>query len=242
MLIQVSQQIWEAKYRFEPPGGLAERSVEETWARVASAAASVEAPAIRALWERRFLDAMANFAFIPAGRVLAGAGTGRGVTLFNCFVMGGIGDDMGSIFANVREAALTLQQGGGIGHDFSTLQAQGRAGARRGRRCVRPRELHGCLGRDVQDHHVRRLTPRRDDGDLALRSPRYRSLHRGEGRPGAAQEVQSFGACDRRFPGGGEGGRALAARLRRRGLPHVTAHAGFGTRSCAAPTIMPSPE
>ncbi len=125
MLIQVSQQIWEAKYRFEPPGGLAERSVEETWARVASAAASVEAPAIRALWERRFLDAMANFAFIPAGRVLAGAGTGRGVTLFNCFVMGGIGDDMGSIFANVREAALTLQQGGGIGHDFSTLRPKG---------------------------------------------------------------------------------------------------------------------
>ena len=125
MLIQVSQQIWEAKYRFEPPGGLAERSVEETWARVASAAASVEAPAIRALWERRFLDAMADFAFIPAGRVLAGAGTGRGVTLFNCFVMGGIGDDMGSIFANVREAALTLQQGGGIGHDFSTLRPKG---------------------------------------------------------------------------------------------------------------------
>ena len=68
---------------------------------------------------------MAGFAFIPAGRVLAGAGTGRDVTLFNCFVMGEIGDDMGSIFANVREAALTLQQGGGIGHDFSTLRPKG---------------------------------------------------------------------------------------------------------------------
>ena len=66
-----------------------------------------------------------GFAFIPAGRVLAGAGTGRAVTLFNCFVMGGIGDDMSSIFANVREAALTMQQGGGIGHDFSTLRPKG---------------------------------------------------------------------------------------------------------------------
>jgi ribonucleoside-diphosphate reductase alpha chain len=125
MLVQVSQQIWEAKYRFEPLGGPAEHSIEETWARVASAAASAERPPNRKVWRRRFLDAMAGFAFIPAGRVLAGAGTGRDVTLFNCFVMGEIGDDMGSIFANVREAALTLQQGGGIGHDFSTLRPKG---------------------------------------------------------------------------------------------------------------------
>jgi ribonucleoside-diphosphate reductase alpha chain len=125
MLVPVSQQIWEGKYRYQPPGGQAERSVEDSWARVASAAAAAERGANRKVWERRFLDAMADFAFIPAGRVLAGAGTGRDVTLFNCFVMGAIGDDMGSIFANVREAALTLQQGGGIGHDFSTLRPKG---------------------------------------------------------------------------------------------------------------------
>ena len=71
MLVQVSQQIWEAKYRFEPLGGLAEHSIEETWARVASAAASAERPPNRKVWRRRFLDAMAGFAFIPAGRVLA---------------------------------------------------------------------------------------------------------------------------------------------------------------------------
>ena len=39
--------------------------------------------------------------------------------------MGQIEDDLGSIFENVREAALTMQQGGGIGHDFSTLRPQG---------------------------------------------------------------------------------------------------------------------
>ncbi len=125
MLIQVSQQIWETKYRFEPPGEQAERSIDETWARVAAAAASAEQPANREAWQKRFCGALSGFAFIPAGRVLAGAGTGRAVTLFNCFVMGEIGDDMGSIFAHVREAALTLQQGGGIGHDFSTLRPRG---------------------------------------------------------------------------------------------------------------------
>ncbi len=125
MLIPISQQIWDAKYRFTPPAGPAEESIEDTWARVARAAASVEPERSRKAWRQRFFEAMTDFAFVPAGRILSGAGTGRDVTLFNCFVMGEIGDDMGSIFANVREAALTLQQGGGIGHDFSTLRPKG---------------------------------------------------------------------------------------------------------------------
>ncbi len=125
MLIPISQQIWDAKYRFSPPAGRADQSIEDTWARVAQAAAAAEPEGRRASWETRFLDALTSFAFIPAGRILAGAGTARDVTLFNCFVMGEIGDDMGSIFASVREAALTLQQGGGIGHDFSTLRPKG---------------------------------------------------------------------------------------------------------------------
>src|SRR5262249_8143405 len=45
--------------------------------------------------------------------------------MFNCFVMGTIGDDMRSIFDNLKEAALTMQQGGGIGHDFSSLRPAG---------------------------------------------------------------------------------------------------------------------
>ncbi len=124
-LIPLSQQIWDVKYRFTGPGGSADRNIEDSWARVARAASLAEPEASRDRWEQRFLDALADFAFIPAGRILAGAATGRDVTLFNCFVMGRIGDDMGSIFANVREAALTLQKGGGIGHDFSTLRPKG---------------------------------------------------------------------------------------------------------------------
>src|SRR3546814_17165250 len=39
--------------------------------------------------------------------------------------MGTIPDDMGGIFEHLREAALTMQQGGGIGYDFSTLRPKG---------------------------------------------------------------------------------------------------------------------
>jgi ribonucleoside-diphosphate reductase alpha chain len=47
------------------------------------------------------------------------------VTLFNCFVMGTIPDSMGGIFDMLKEAALTMQQGGGIGYDFSTIRPKG---------------------------------------------------------------------------------------------------------------------
>ena len=72
-----------------------------------------------------FYQVLEDFRFLPAGRILAGAGTGRRVTLFNCFVMGNVEDDLGSIFSHLREAALTMQQGGGIGYDFSSLRPKG---------------------------------------------------------------------------------------------------------------------
>ena len=124
----ISRQIWDMKYRLKDAGGTpVDREVADTWARVALAAASAEAPEARREWAMEFAGALAGHRFIPAGRILAGAGTERNVTLFNCFVMGAIDDDMGSIFANLREAALTLQQGGGIGYDFSTLRPRGAA-------------------------------------------------------------------------------------------------------------------
>ncbi|HTR85049.1 MAG TPA: adenosylcobalamin-dependent ribonucleoside-diphosphate reductase [Reyranella sp.] len=119
----VSQRIWDMKYRFRDPSGASDADLAATWKRVARALATVEKDP--ELWASRFEEALAGFKFLPAGRVIAGAGTGRTVTLFNCFVMGTIGDDMASIFENVKEAALTMQQGGGIGHDFSTLRPMG---------------------------------------------------------------------------------------------------------------------
>ncbi len=116
----IAQQIWEMKYRYG-----AEASVEETFARVASAVAMAEPIELRAHHAKAFYDVMADLRFLPAGRILAGAGTGRAVTLFNCFVMNTVADSIPGIFDNLNEAAQTLQQGGGIGHDFSTLRPKG---------------------------------------------------------------------------------------------------------------------
>ena len=122
----ISQQIWDMKYRFKTATGEpVDRTVEDTWRRVAKALAVPEDASVRADWEDKFFRALEDFHFLPAGRIVAGAGTGRDVTLFNCFVMGTIPDDMSGIFTHLREAALTLQQGGGIGYDFSTLRPKG---------------------------------------------------------------------------------------------------------------------
>ena len=114
----ISERIWRDKYRYED-----EETIADSWRRVAATLASVEQDPEH--WTGEFLDALADFRFLPAGRILAGAGTGRAVTLFNCFVMGTVPDDMSGIFEALREAALTMQQGGGIGYDFSTLRPKG---------------------------------------------------------------------------------------------------------------------
>ena len=120
----ISQQIWDMKYRLRSASGeVIDKTIEDTWRRVATALAAPERDP--AAWTERFYAALTDFKFLPAGRVVAGAGSARSVTLFNCFVMGVIPDDMGGIFAHLREAALTMQQGGGIGYDFSTLRPRG---------------------------------------------------------------------------------------------------------------------
>jgi ribonucleoside-diphosphate reductase alpha chain len=120
----ISRQIWDAKYRLKDADGTpVDLTIEDSWRRVARALAAVEADP--AQWEQPFYEALQDFRFLPAGRILSGAGTDRRVTLFNCFVMGDIADDLGSIFDHLREAALTMQQGGGIGYDFSTLRPKG---------------------------------------------------------------------------------------------------------------------
>src|SRR5690348_4828276 len=118
----LAEEIWTAKYRFKTGEGDGDSDFTDTAARVARAIAGAEAPdARRRLWEERFRDAIEDFRFIPGGRVLAGAGTERSVTLFNCFVMGSISDSLDGIFEHLKEAALTMQQGGGVGMDFSTI-------------------------------------------------------------------------------------------------------------------------
>jgi ribonucleoside-diphosphate reductase alpha chain len=122
----ISQQIWDMKYRLKDERGQpVDKDIPDTWNRIAAALAEAEAPAERARWTAEFRSALEDFKFIPAGRIVAGAGSARHVTLFNCFVMGTVPDDMSGIFEHLREAALTMQQGGGIGYDFSTIRPKG---------------------------------------------------------------------------------------------------------------------
>ncbi len=120
----IAEQIWDMKYRLkEADGTPLDQTVEDTWRRIASALAEVESDPAK--WEDKFYSALEDFKYLPAGRITAGAGTARSVTLFNCFVMGTIPDSMGGIFEMLKEAALTMQQGGGIGYDFSTIRPKG---------------------------------------------------------------------------------------------------------------------
>ena len=120
----IAEQIWDMKYRLkEADGTPVDGTVEDSWRRIARALAAEEKNP--AQWEDRFYDALADFKYLPAGRITAGAGTARSVTLFNCFVMGTVPDTMAGIFDMLKEAALTMQQGGGIGYDFSTIRPRG---------------------------------------------------------------------------------------------------------------------
>jgi ribonucleoside-diphosphate reductase alpha chain len=132
LITPIARHIWETKYRWQEPGKPAEAGIEETWQRVARTAAAVEG-AEQQRWEARFFEILGDFRFLPGGRILAGAGTDRRVTLFNCFVMGLIEDDMESIFEALKEGALTMQAGGGVGYDFSTLRPVGSVARSTGR-------------------------------------------------------------------------------------------------------------
>ena len=120
----IAEQIWDMKYRFKDADGTPrDVTVEDTWRRIARDLARVEKDPDA--WEEKFYEALEGLKYLPAGRITAGAGTARQVTLFNCFVMGTIPDSMSGIFEMLKEAALTMQQGGGIGYDFSTIRPKG---------------------------------------------------------------------------------------------------------------------
>ncbi len=121
----IAEQMWDMKYRLKTYDGTpVDLTVQDTWTRIADFLASKEDNT--EYWAEKFYAALESFKFIPAGRINAGAGTGeRKVTLFNCFVMGTLDDSLAGIYDGLKEAVLTMQQGGGIGYDFSTLRPQG---------------------------------------------------------------------------------------------------------------------
>lgn len=123
----ISESVWHDKYRFKRSDGTPiDKTIYDTFVRVADAISAAErSDDLKDDWGHKFYKAMANFEFLPAGRILAGAGTDRGVTLFNCFVMGEIPDSLDGIFEAVKQGAMTMKKGGGIGMDFSTIRPRG---------------------------------------------------------------------------------------------------------------------
>ncbi len=121
----ISEKIWNNKYRYYYQGNAVDQSIEDTWQRVASAVASIEQKQKQAHWQQQFYDVLKDFSFLPGGRILAGAGTQHAVTLFNCFVMPIAEDSLTGVFDALHEGAITLQQGGGVGYDFSILRPRG---------------------------------------------------------------------------------------------------------------------
>lgn len=121
----ISHYIWDIKYRYRENNQIQDQRIEDTWQRVAHAIAAVEKKNSRKHWEKTFYNLLSDFQFLPGGRILAGAGTQHDVTFFNCFVMPILEDALPAIFDGLKEGALTLQQGGGVGYDFSPLRPKG---------------------------------------------------------------------------------------------------------------------
>lgn len=120
--------VWAQRYRASERD---EPDLEATFARVAAALAAPESRAAE-YWFERFFAATAARRFIPGGRILAAAGLEHDTTLANCFVMGTLEDSVDGIFSALKESAMTLQAGGGIGIDFSPLRPRGTIATRTG--------------------------------------------------------------------------------------------------------------
>jgi ribonucleoside-diphosphate reductase alpha chain len=125
---EASLDIWDKKYRLTSKDGQAlDRTMDDTYKRVARALADVEDAQHREQWNERFLWALRHGA-IPAGRVTSNAGALEhkpATSTINCTVSGTVHDSMDDILSKVHEAGLTLKCGCGIGYEFSTLRPRG---------------------------------------------------------------------------------------------------------------------
>ena len=211
-----AHQIWDMKYRFKAADGTpVDRTVEDSWARVALAAAAGRAareaagrsPGLRRRFGRASLPARGAHSRRRGNRAF-----GHAVQLLRH------GPRRRRPLRHLPESARSgADHAAGRRHRlrFLDAQAQGRPGARRRGGCLRSALLHGRLGFHVPHHHVGRRAARRDDGDDALRSSRYRGIHRRQARSPAPAQFQSLGAGHRCLHGRGGSGCALGPDLRR---------------------------
>lgn len=121
----IAARIWADKYQYKTAEETVDMTLDDTFRRVASGLAAVEPPSHRDQVFDTFIAAMDDFRVLPAGRILSGCNTARHVTLSNTFVMRTLPDSVSGIMDVVKEAALTMKMGGGIGFDFSTIRPKG---------------------------------------------------------------------------------------------------------------------
>jgi ribonucleoside-diphosphate reductase alpha chain len=124
---ELQERIFLDRYALKDPNGApVERHPEEMWRRVAKAIAAVEPnDEARRYWGERFFDAMRDFRFVPAGRILAEAGAGHATTFYNCFVLPQPEDSRAGILDNLKLAVEIMARGGGIGVNLSSLRPRG---------------------------------------------------------------------------------------------------------------------
>src|SRR6266853_238714 len=123
----IRQKVFMDRYSLKDPGGQPlEFYPEQLWARVARGIASVEkTKELQAYWEKRFYEALTDFQFVPGGRILAGAGSGHQVTVYNCYVIPSPEDRRQGILDNLKTMTEIMARGGGVGINLSTLRPRG---------------------------------------------------------------------------------------------------------------------
>lgn len=123
----VRQKVFIDRYSLkDAEGNPLEEHPEQMWQRVAGGIAGEEkTPQLRKYWAKKFYEAMEDFKFVPAGRILSGAGTGYEVTFFNCYVIPSPKDSRGGIMENITHTVEIQARAGGVGINLSSLRPNG---------------------------------------------------------------------------------------------------------------------
>lgn len=126
-LSDLAQKVFFDRYALKnSEGKRVEDTPEEMWHRVAKSIAQVEiTPEKQQHWEKEFYSMLEDFKFVPAGRILTGAGSGVPLTFYNCFVIPSPEDSRGGIFDSVKLMVEIMARGGGVGVNLSSLRPRG---------------------------------------------------------------------------------------------------------------------
>lgn len=123
----IRQTVFTDRYSLKDEDGEAmEEHPEQMWHRVSKGIAQFEkGKTLQNKWEKKFYNVMKDFKFVPAGRILSGAGTGYEVTFFNCYVIPSPHDSRGGIMENITQTVEIQSRAGGVGVNLSTLRPRG---------------------------------------------------------------------------------------------------------------------